>query len=98
MSAERFEQRPDPTATDERHHDMDLVSRFDLRSQLTPQGWLARRVCQQSCVEQRDERYVQGRGDAVGPSPQDGVEDGSWVHQLSTRVRFNEFAKPIQQG
>jgi hypothetical protein len=72
-------ERPDPGAADERHDQVDPVSRRDLRGDLVPHGGLARRVGQQRRVQERDQRRVHGRGRAVGAEAVDGPEHAGGV-------------------
>ena len=85
VPAQAVEQRTDPAAADEGHHDVDRVGRLDLRPQLAPQRRLARRVGEQGRVEQRDQRHGHRRRRSVGVATPYRLQDRSRLDRASLR-------------
>lgn len=97
MTTQPVEQRPDPAATDERHHEVDRIGRLDLRPQLAPQCWFTGRIGEQRRVEPRDERPGDRRWRPVGFAPEYGVKDRRWVRRHRLRIDPHEVAKTIEK-
>jgi hypothetical protein len=98
VTPESIKEWADPAPTDEGHHDVDFVSRVNLRSQLAPQRRLAGRVREQGRIEQWDQGHVESRRRAIWSTSQDAVQYRRRIHGSSARVGFDEFAKPIDEG
>jgi len=98
VTPKRFEERGYTAAPDEGHNHIDSVRGFDLRAQLAPQAWLARRVSEQGRIEQGNQRLADDIGTSVRPVPQYRMQHGGRIDRDSPRVYCDQFAKTIKQG
>ena len=98
MPSEHLGERVDPTATDEGHHQIDLVRRLDLRAKLVHQVRFAGRAGEQRRVEQRDEWLVDRLCRTIRPAAQDRVEHGGRIDGHGGGIDLDQFPEPIQQG
>ena len=72
-----IEHRRNTGMTNECHDQIDRVCRVDFREQLTADGGFPRGVCQDSGVEQRNQRWPNGLTCAIDPHPVDRLQNAA---------------------